>query len=112
MRSLEQRALFSQETLLTWCSGSEPKEEDKKNRRPLSARSGRCGQIRVWLRQFAWQPNAKLQTVEKYFSSSELADLWGVDTETIRYVFTVESGIVKLDGRVSESRRSRSTPDS
>jgi hypothetical protein len=71
----------------------------------------------------AWHPNlvdgkpvgenrfvtTKPPAVEKYFSPKELADAWGVDTETIRYVFTAESGVVKVEGRVSEPKRSRST---
>ena len=49
------------------------------------------------------------RVVEKFFSPSELADAWGVDIETIRYVFRAEPGAVEFDRRVSEPQRSRST---
>ena len=47
--------------------------------------------------------------VEKHFSPKELASSWGVDSETIRYVFMGEKGVVKFDRRVSDPNKSLPT---
>ena len=33
---------------------------------------------------------------EKYYSPGELAELWGVDVETIRNIFRAEPGVLKI----------------
>jgi hypothetical protein len=40
--------------------------------------------------------NPALSVGEKHFTPQELAEAWGVSTETIRQIFRLESGVLKL----------------
>ncbi len=42
---------------------------------------------------------------EKHFKPEELADLWGVSTETIRSIFREEPGVLKIGKTGSKYRR-------
>jgi hypothetical protein len=43
--------------------------------------------------------------VEKHFSPAELADAWGVSSETIRSIFREEPGVLKIGKTATKNRR-------
>ena len=49
------------------------------------------------------------QMAEKHFSPAELADLWGVSTETVRVLFREEPGVLKIGKDGTRLRRGYKT---
>ena len=42
---------------------------------------------------------------EKHFSATELATAWGVSAETVRTIFRIEPGVLRLEGQQTKTRR-------
>lgn len=50
-----------------------------------------------------------LVTTERYFSPSELAEIWGVSVQTIRDLFREEEGVLKFGSSGTRTKRARKT---
>lgn len=50
-----------------------------------------------------------LVTSERYFSPSELAEIWGVSVQTIRDLFREEEGVLKFGSNGTRTKRARKT---
>ncbi|MEI9972437.1 MAG: hypothetical protein WDO73_10515 [Ignavibacteriota bacterium] len=48
---------------------------------------------------------ATVVSIERHDSAGEIADIWGLNVETIRRVFDREPGVVVLQGPVKKGRR-------
>ena len=49
--------------------------------------------------------NPALSVGEKHFTPQELAEAWGVSTETIRQIFREEQGVLKIGKKGTRVRR-------
>jgi len=59
-------------------------------------------QFRAWRRV---RPNRAMLAGERHYKPEELAELWGVSTETIRSIFREEPGVLKIGKTGSKYKR-------
>jgi hypothetical protein len=58
--------------------------------------------FRLWRRV---RPNRAMLAGERHYKPEELAELWGVSTETIRSIFREEPGVLKIGKTGSKYKR-------